>query len=157
MDFETIERHLHKWAKRFQIPPVLEEEDLINEMWLCSNLHKKINPKYLSNRIKWNMIGVVRKATKYRRKHQVNFVSEDGFDRPIRGNLDYNLDLVDQADTFAFYTKGLDPVAKAIIYKVFCAGWTQREIAKSLGMTQSNVSYIMTNALMQMYKRGKPR
>ncbi len=154
---KTIEPHLHKWAKRFQVLPVLEEEDLIQEMWLCPNLHKDINPKYLSHRIKYNMIDVVRKVTKHRLKHQVKFISEDGFDQPIRGTMDYGLDLVDQADTFAFYTKGLDSTAKAIIYKVFCAGWTQREVAKKLGMTQSNVSYIMTSALMQMYKRGKPK
>lgn len=154
MDFKTIESHLHKWASKYAGYP-LERWDLIDECWLCNNIHRKINPKYLSQRIHFNMIDILRKETSSRNKHKPHFISDSAFDEPIRGIMDKNLDLVDQADTFAFYTKGLSLVEKAIIYKKFCAGFTQREIAKSLGMTQGNVSYIMTNALMKMYKKGK--
>lgn len=147
--YETIAPHLHKWANKFD-GWILEKWELISEAWIRGGFDRIKNPRYISARVRWNMKDALRDATQFRRIIRPIFCSDTVWDEPVFGRLDKNLDLIDQADTFAYYTKGLSPIQKMVVYQTFWDGKTQRETANSLGMAQGNVSYLLNSALKQM-------
>ena len=126
--------------------------ELINEVWLRGRIQKITNIKYLTKRIRYDILDVIRDMNETRRKHRLIFKSDDSLEEKFCSQENREISLVDQADSFDFITRNLSAKQKEIIYQTFWEGKNQYETASTLGISQPSVCWHLNNALDKIRK-----
>lgn len=146
--------HLEYWGDHFStIYKIFEKDELISEAWVRGISQIK-NPKYLSNRIKFNMIDYIRYSTKNRNKNRVvektNFFNheKDGsfaFEKPFN---DKKTEEIDNKDLLKFLLLNVEikERSREIIRLYYLEGKSYSKISSMLNISESHVSLTLKKA-----------
>ncbi len=129
--------------------------ELINEVWLQGRVQKVAFPRYLPSRVRYDVLDAIRRIKKTRRKHQIVLKSDDLLAEKFSSPKSAGLSLVEQKDSFEFFTKNLPAKQREAIYQIFWEGKSQREAAVALGITQGAVCGHLKRAIRAI--EGKVR
>ena len=180
LTFEQVESAFHKWAgilsnNRF------EYWELINAAWLMDRGVRSLPQskiKFASARIKYDMIAYMRKELKSRRRKQretvgkrfkhlpyminfsdmgeVNQKSSDGEYSPFDSLLESpQIDNCEQKDFMNYIMNciSMTRTEKLIMKLCYMEGYTQKEIAKICGWTESRISQLHSNLILRLSEK----
>lgn len=159
--YEICKIHLEQWGLYFsKLYKNFEKDELISEAWVRGL--DLSNPKFLKNRIKFNMMDYIREYTKARVKdkivektnmlHNKKEGDTDSLGDLLHNIKDKELDLVDTKDLIQYLLENsfLDTkkhnVKKEFVRLYFMENMSYPEISKKMDISQCQISFNLTSA-----------
>lgn len=166
LTFEQLKPALYKWAGHY-CRMGFDIWELINEVWCRGDVQKLDNIEIASNAIRCNMIDYIRDKTSYRKKQRWEKLGWNYPDFISTSSIIYNDDgkplcledtfeakvgycKAESKDLFNFLTRGFNRTEKLIIRLRYEYDFTMSEIADVIGLTESRVSQLHTEALKRI-------
>ena len=169
LSFEELEPALHKWAYHFENDK-FDHWELINQVWLVGSVQKLKHIQYASQRIKWDMMDYMRRVDKIKLKQRLEkrgecfkktyflsiFNNDDTQDREYQiKDLFCSDDELEMKDLIGYLMKGCSSTIKLIVKLRLLENFTNCEIGKVVGISESRVSQLLTLTMKSVALKAK--
>jgi RNA polymerase sigma factor (sigma-70 family) len=113
---------------------------------------------YIGNKIRWGLIDALRVERGYRRRPRIfetpftSLLRRDWYDDDYdvhrwMADIDTTGERLEHRDTLEAYTKHLAPEDQLILHLRFCEDMTMKDIGRTIGLSESRISQIITRLL----------